>query len=331
MSFRSRLRTSRIPTLVLSGILGLGAALPALAQDGSTPSPDTGTASETSSETTTQLPAADLPTMNQQGFVFELESTYEGTFTELPEEAPVYGMRFQEIDAERARTIAENLGVNGELSDDDTGTFNAEGGNGSLFITQGMMQFISSQEIPEGELPSDEEAVAFAREWLRQVDLLPANVGDGKVVTRMEEPARTIVSFQPVTPSPLLSASPNITVTIGPGGSVLESSYRWAEISEGDLYQLRGTEAAWAEVEGKRSYLETLLPSDQFEAGTTITGTARYTQVSIAYTSSGIPGEQQYLQPVYVFTGQVTPEGSEESYPITSYVPALINSQQPVG
>lgn len=327
----SRLQSLRISALALSAALVMSTAVPASAQEGSTPVSETETTSETSSETTTQLPAADLPTMNQQGLVFELESTYDGAFTELPEEAPVYVMRFPDIDIERAKSMAENLGIEREVETDGNGTFQSEGEMGSLYITQGMMQFISSQEVPEGELPSDEQAVAFAREWLRQVDLLPADVGEGKIVTRIDNPPRIIVSFQPIAPAPLLSASPNITVTLGPDGAVLESSYRWADVSQSDLYQLRGTQAAWAEVESKRSYLETLLPSDQFEPGTTITGTALYEQVSIAYTSSGIPGEQQYLQPVYVFTGQVTPEGSDESYPITSYVPALINSQQPVG
>lgn len=325
------LQSLRISAFAIGAALVMGTSIPATAQDGSTPVSETETTSETSSETTTQLPAADLPTMNQQGLVFELESTYDGAFTELPEEAPVYAMRFPEIDIERAKSVAENLGVEGEVETDGNGTFQAEGEKGNLYITQGMMQFISSQEVPGGELPPDEQAIAFAREWLRRVWLLPADVGEGKVVTRIDNPPRIIVSFQPVTPAPLLSASPNITVTLGPDGAVLESSYRWAEVSQSDLYQLRGTQAAWAEVESKRSYLETLLPSDQFEPGTTVAGTAIYDQVSIAYTSSGVPGEQQYLQPVYVFTGRVTPEGSDESYPITSYVPALINSQQPVG
>lgn len=331
MRLASPFRPVCFHALVLSLLISVGTTSPILAQDASTPSPGSETKSGTSSETTSQLPPADLPTMNPQGYVFELDSVYEGTFSEIPDEAPVYGMQVPEIDAEKARATAENFGIDGEVSDDGSGTFNAEGTAGSLFITQGMMQFISSQAVPGGELPTDEEAIAFAREWLRQVRMLPPNVGDGKVVTRIDEPPRIIVSFQPVKPSPLLSASPNISVTLGPEGAVLESSYRWAEISEGDLYQLRGAEAAWNEVEGQRAYLETLLTSDEYQPGSIISGTATYTDVSIAYTSSGIPGEQQFLQPVYVFTGQITPEGSKESYPITAYVPALINSQQPVG
>jgi len=44
-----------------------------------------------------------------------------------------------------------------------------------------------------------------------------------------------------------------------------------------------------------------------------------------------VPGENQYLQPVFVFSGELTAEGSDQSFPITAYVPAIVNSQQPVG
>lgn len=324
MRLRSRLKQKHVPALALSAMLAFGAVAPVVAQEDAT-------APATSSETAAQLPAANLPSMNAQGFVFEIESSYNGTFSPLPDEAPVYVMSIPNIDAERAKTIASGLGIEGDIEDKGEGTFNVNGDGGSLFITPGMMQFISDKSAPEGDLPGNDEAVAFAREWLRQVKLLPANVGEGTVQTRIENPPRVIVSFQPVKPAPLLSASPNISVTLGPKGSVLESTYQWAEISQGDMFQLRGTDSAWEEVEGRRSYVQTELPTDTFAPGSTISGHAEYTDVSIAYTISGLPDETQYLQPVYVFSGKLTPEGSDESYAVTSYVPALINSQQPVG
>ncbi|HWV25247.1 MAG TPA: hypothetical protein VNZ58_13750 [Thermomicrobiales bacterium] len=325
MSFRSRLIDTRIPALALSAMLALGLTAPVLAQDDAT------APSETTSETAAQLPAANLPSMNAQGFVFEIESDYNGTFSPLPDEAPVYTMSSPTVDEDQAKSIAEGLGIDGDVDNKGEGTFNIAGDGGSLFITPGMMQYISDMSVPEGDVPNDDQAVAFAREWLRQVKLLPANVGEGTVQTRIENPPRVVVSFQPVKPAPLLSASPNITVTMGPNGSILESTYQWADISQGDVFQLRGTDSAWDEVKGRRAYVQTELPTDTFEPGSTITGHAEYTNVSLAYTISGLPGEKQYLQPVYVFTGKLTPEGSEKSYTVTSYVPALINNQQPVG
>jgi len=319
--------TQRLPALVLSAALAIGVTMPVLAQG----TPEGTPTSDTTSEVAAELPPANLPTMNPQGYVFELESSFSGSLEAVPAEAPVYALRYPQHDADTAKKIAEQLEIDGDIEEQGGGTFSANGEGGSLFITQGLVQFISSQQIPEGDLPSDEQAIAFAREWLRQVGMLPANVGEGKIEARVENPPRIVVSFKPVRPAPLLSGDPSITVTLGPQGSILETSLRWANLSTGDIYQLRGADAAWAEVEGKRTYLQVSLPSEEFQPGATITGQATYSEVSLAYTSSGIPGEAQYLQPVYVFTGNVTPEGSDDSYPITAYVPALVNSQQPVG
>lgn len=325
MSLGSRLKQTKLPALALSAMLALGVGAPVVAQENATP--PAGPVSETAD----QLPAANLPSMNAQGFVFELESTYNGTFSQLPKDAPVYEMTFPTVDGDQAKNIAGNLGIDGDVANQGEGTFSVEGDGGSLFITPGMMQYISANDAGDGDLPDNDGAIAFAREWLRNVKLLPADVGEGTIQTRIENPPRVVVSFQPVKPAPLLSASPNITVTLGPDGTVLESAYQWAQISQGSMFQLRGTDAAWDEVQSRRAYVQTELPTETFKPGSTINGRAEYTKVSLAYTTSGIPGGKQYLQPVYVFTGKVTPEGSSESYDVTSYVPALINSNQPVG
>ena len=287
-------------------------------------------ASPIASETTIQLPPADLPTMNEQGFVFELSSGFTGSLDQAPAEAPVYAMTQTTYDVASAEAIAARLSIGGELSDQGGGMFTVEG-NGTLFITPGLVQYISTAAVPEGSLPEDDEAIAFAREWLRQTGLLPANIGQGEVVAKVDNPPRIIVSFKPVQPERLLSADPSITVTMGLNASILEASFRWAELSTADTYQLRAADAAWTEVAERRSYLQASIPADAIAPGSTITGTATYSDVSLAYTSSGVPGQQQFLQPVFVFTGILTPAGSTASFPIEAYVPAIINSQQPVG
>jgi hypothetical protein len=297
-------------------------ASPALAQEG-TPPPGA------DSELAPQLPAVDLPTMNEMGYVFEVESSWDGGGS-VPEELPVYRFEAKSYTEDEVRGIAEALGVGGEVTSQGEGTFTVEG-EGSIYTTPGLLQFVSGVEASDAEIPSDEEAVAFAREWLRITNLLPANSDDGAVIARIESPARKIVAFKPASPSPLLSTTPGVTVTIGPGGSVLEARISWASIEQGDLYRLRGAQDAFGMVASRQSYLEVTLPEDQFPQGSTVKGTAAYTNVAIAYSTSGIPGETQYLQPVYLFTGQFTPEGSGESYDITAYVPAIVTGLQPVG
>lgn len=303
-------------------LFAIGIMNPSLAQE-STPS-------SSESELSAQLPAADLPTMNEQGFVFELESTFTGSLASAPTEAPVYEMTLQRQDQASVQNIATKLGIEGEVTDQGGGSFAVEG-DGSLYVTPGLAQYISDTALPEGQLPSDEEAIAYAREWLRQTRLLPTNIGAGAIETRVESPARVIVTFKPIEPDALLSSSPGITVVMGPNGAILEASFRWAELRAGDVYQLRDPEATWLEVAERRAYLQAAVPADVFPQGSTVTGTAEYSSVALSYTTSGIPGETQYLQPVFVFTGQLSPEGSEQSYPITAYVPALVNSQEPVG
>jgi hypothetical protein len=297
-------------------------AAPALGQK-SSPAP-------ADSEIAPELPPVDLPTMNEQSYTFELTSSFAGSLDGTPDEAPVFQMTVPTVDVDRARQIATQLGIEGEIAERGEGTYSAEG-NGSVYFAPGLIQYVSPTAAPDGELPSDEEAVAYGKEWLRQAGLLPADLGDGVVRSRLEEPGRVVVVFKPVIPADLLSDLPSISVTMGPAGTIIDASVRWAALAEGDLYQLRPPDEAWDDVAGMRAYLQTTLPEDQFPQGSTITGTADYDRVSIAYTSSGVPGETQYLQPVFVYNGRITPEGSEASFPITAYVPALVNSQQPVG
>lgn len=288
---------------------------------------DTGSASETGNE----LPAADLPSMNEQGHRFELSSTFKGNFDGVPTEAPVYKMELPTYSAEQAADVAERLGIEGEVSDLGGGSFSVESREGQMFITQGRLQYISSASVEDGDLQDDETAIATGREWLREHGLLPGDVGDGTVLTRSESPKRVIVGFQPVQPKPLISATPMVSVSMGANGQVTEAMNGWAKLTQDVVYQLRGADFAWGEVEARRAWVDAKLPTSDFEPGSTIGGAVVYTQLSLAYTTSGIPGENQYLQPVYVFHGELTPDGTDSRYQVRAYVPALINSNQPVG
>jgi len=324
MKFHNRASMSRRALLGAAMVAAATASRGANAQE-STPG--------AGSEVAPQLPAADLPTMNEQGFTFELESTWSGSFDGVPTEAPVYQLTLPTFDVAAVEELAAKFAIDGEVQDQGNGTYMVDG-NGSLFVTSELQQYVSNEAAPEGELPDDDQAVAFAREWLRQIELLPANAGDGYVVARIEDPARVIVSVPPIEPENLLSSYPAITITMGPQAAIIEAAFRWATMSTGDLYALLAIDTAWLEVEERRSYLQADIPASVFEPGSLISGTADYTAVDIAYTSSGIPGQAQYLQPVYAFVGQVTvvtAEATSGPYAITAYVPALINSQQPVG
>lgn len=309
--------------LALASTLALLGTSFAAAQDTTPPAGDT--------EISSQLPAADLPSMNEQGFLFELDSTWDGSLDSVPTEAPVYRMTMPAYDAESFGNLAGKLGIEGDVQDLGSGSWEITSDAGSLYTAPGFTQFISTAEVPEGELPSDEQALAYAREWLRQTGTLPADAGTGIVMERVEDPPRVFVAIKPAHPENLLAAYPNITIVLGPNAQVLEASFRWYDLQVADTYALLPATTAWQEVAERRAFLQAEIPGDIADPGATIRGRATYTSVIISYTTSGLVGETQYLQPVYIFQGNVQLEGSDQTYKISAFVPALINSQQPVG
>ncbi len=323
MTLVEQFRAPRWLALAAAALIATSTGQGAVAQDATPPPGDT--------EITTQLPAVDLPTMNEQGFVFELESSWNGSFDEVAVEAPVFQLDARLFDQADVEQLAGRLGLEGEIEDQGGGTFALSSEEGNLFVTPGLEQYVSNLEIPEGDVPNDEQAVAFAREWLRQTQLLPADAGGGTVIVRVDDPPRVIVNIEPIRPENLLSVYPAIRITMGPGASILEAAFQWPTMRSGDVYSLRPVDSAWTDVAERRSYLQADVPGDVAEPGDTVAGRAVYDEVVIAYAISGIPGETQFLQPVYMFTGNLILEGSDEAYPITAYVPALVNSQQPVG
>lgn len=313
-------------TLITSFLLLaiVGSSTPIVTAQDATPG------SGTESELTSPLPIIDLPTMNSQSYTFELASSWQGDAESVPQEVPIFQVESISYDQEQVAEVADTLGVDGEITEQGEGTYTVED-EGSIYTTPGLLQFVSAVEAPDEALPDDEAAIAYARDWIRISGLMPADIGDGSIVAHIEEPARLIVEFLPANPAPLLSSTPGITVTVGPAGTILESRVSWATITEVETYRLRGVADAFTVIEGRQSYLDVTLPIEQFPQGSTITGTATYDEVSIAYTSSGAMGEAQYLQPVYIFTGTLAPEGSDETYSISAYVPAIVTELQPVG
>ncbi len=283
-----------------------------------------------SGEVAEQLPPADLPTTNEQGLSFRLESTLTVGFTGISSEAPVYRLVPPAPTADAAATLAERLGIDGEVDDRGEETF-VVSGNGDLFVSPTLIQYISADPAGEGNSPDDDEAVALARDWLREACLFPPDLGDGTVVSRTGESARVVVLFRPAEPEPLLAAYPSVTVSLGPGGTVLEASSRWASILREERHQLRSAEEAWRQIERGEGYIEADFGEESFPQGSEVVGTAEYTSIGIAYTTGGLPGEEQFLEPVFVFTGRVTPKGSDQSYPARAFVPALADSGSPVG
>ncbi len=288
------------------------------------------TESAEAGEVTQALPGADIPSTNVQGFSFNLEASLAADLAAVVTEAPVYRLNATEYDAEAVTALAATLGITGAVEDRGSGTFSASG-NGELFVTPNLIQYLSPAQPGEGDLPDDTAAVEIAREWLRTSSLIQPDLGNGSVVSRDDANGRLVVVFTPVEPVGLLSAYPSITVSLGRGGVVLEVASRWAAIQRADLYQLRPSEEAWRQVESGQGYIEVELDGSGIAQGSVVSGLVAYAAIGLVYTTAGPPGDGQFLVPIFVFTGQLTPEGAAGSYPIRAYVPALAISDTPVG
>lgn len=294
-----------------------------------TPTPAAG-GGASGGEVTLELPPPDLPTANEQGYTFDLKTSLKANLDAVAREAPVYELKRASADLPSAQKMADGLRIGASVQDRGDGSFAATG-NGELFVSTDLIQYFSGAQPDNGDLPADTEAVALAREWLRVSGLLPPDLGDGKVIGRIEDTKRVIVAFAPIEPVGVLSSIPGITVTMGPKGQVVESALRWANIVRGDVYQLMPGKQAWQLIQSGQAFLDTDLSSVNVEPGADVQGTATFSKVGIAYATSGPPGGKQYLQPVYVFSGKLKVKGADKSVPIKAYVPALANSGAPVG
>lgn len=285
---------------------------------------------DSTNEVTVELPPPDLPTTNEQGYTYDLRMSLKADLDAVTKEAAVYELRRTEPTLADVQELADQLEISGEVKDRGDGTFEASG-SGQLFVSADLVQYFSPAETGDGSLPDDEKAIAFGREWLRSAGVLPPDLGDGKVVSRIEETKRVIVLYGPAEPKDVLAAYPSIAVTLGPDGVVIEASMRWANVVRTDIYQLTPARQAWQYVESGQAYIEAELAKADLEPGADVKGRATFSDVSIAYATSGPPGGKQYLQPIFVFTGKMTIEDKDGSFVVRAYVPAIVNNNAPVG
>lgn len=298
------------------------------AQDASpSPSPS----GDVSSEVTAQLPPAELPTGNLRQLDLQLDTSLDANLADAPTEADVYSLTIDPYSKDEVGKLAEAMKLDGDIEDRGNDTY-VVSGKGELFVSPQLIQYLSSETPTLADLPSDKDAVGFARDWLRTVGLAPADLGEGTVSSRTEAVGRVSITFAPTEPAPILAAYPNITVVIGPDGVVLEASVRWAQIAVTERYLLRPAEDAWRQVEAGDAYVEASFNDQKIEDGAKVTGTATYKDVAVAYTTAGAVDGDRYLVPVYVFIGEVEAKsGAEGKSEIRAYVPAIVTDDTPVG
>lgn len=247
---------------------------------------------------------------------------------DVPQSATVYQINPRKWTKDEVAALAKSLGITGAVSDQGGGAF-AASGNGQLEVSPTLVQYVAARNAATpaaGSLPSNDAAVQAARSWLIQHNLVGGNVGSGAVVARDEAAKQVQVRIKPAEPENLLSATPSATVTVGPGGAILEASSRWPGSLQRSSYGLRAPEELWSAAKSGQGYIE--VNPDALPSGA-LSGTATITGASLAYTIAGAPDGTQYLVPLVVFSGQANFGGG--AVPIKIYVPAAGAQSAPRG
>lgn len=168
---------------------------------------------------------------------------------------------------------------------------------------------------------ADDAARSSAKTWLTTHGLFPANADAGEVWRPV--PDQTVVIFHPLEPRGSILGDPQVLVVIDPAGNIRMAQYRWPVSTTSALSQLRTPQEAWADLQAGKGYVQVnwTVPADT-APGTTFTGAANVTKVSIGWTNAVNAAGQTYLVPLYVFEGTTTISGSGATVPFRAFAAA---------
>lgn len=273
------------------------------------------------------LPPALLSTGNSVGRTLNFDYHLNMSLQMIPTTAPAYEFQNRQWTLDQAKTLAQSLGITGDVASQGNGTYQASG-NGSLFVSGNVVQYVGAQSATPvaAPLPSSDFAIQAARNWLLQHQLVGADAGQGSITDQNKATGRTLVVIKPVEPSGILSATPSAAVTVGADGTVLEANIQWPASLQSSTYGLRGASDLWSDVTSGRAYVE--ISPDQLPSGP-ISGTVTVTSASLAYTITGGSTAKQFLVPLVVFAGQARINGAD--VPVKMYVQAVSAQVAPRG
>ncbi len=283
-----------------------------------------------------ELPSADIPSGTPGSRRLQLTYHLNMSLQDIPQQADVYLMQSRTWTQADVESLAQSLGITGDVQDQGNGSFRVSG-SGDLYISNNLVQYIAPSgggqtgtPVANQALPNNDALVQTARGWLIQQDLLGATIGSGTVVSRDENQNIAQVQFKPVEPDQLLSAIPSANVTLNGAGEVTEAYIRWPATMPRSTYGLRSAADLWNDAANGKGYVE--IDDTQLPSGSgALPGDATITSASLAYTTAGAPETKQYLVPLVVFEGQATISGADAPIPIKIYVPAAGAQAAPRG
>jgi hypothetical protein len=251
-----------------------------------------------------------------------------------PEKIMIYVPTDPEISREKAGKLSRELGMSGKIAETGSG-FGTDPNSERFFFIQKNAGIISyedltrwkhfrSVDVPQN-VPSDEQAVGRATEFLTAADLLPRDaILDGtrhNPTETLYSPTKKEISRETVTVffhrelDDLRVENSKIMVEIGGNNDITSLFVNWRDYAPYKEVATKPVEAAFKEFTTRQ--LQYRLSGGEPEQVVVTRVTLKYySQVAAAAT-------EKYLQPVYVFEGYV--RNGDESVPFQPvYIPATV-------
>lgn len=288
-----------------------------------------------------QLPSITVPEISAPATRPNITLGEGVALPETPDKIMVYKVKRPEVTAEKVTTLAETLGLIGDVSEDanrcivkeDSIELEVLKASGRLFYGDSSKIYGDINNPPN--LPLKETAIKSAKEFLSANGLMPADAEFSKVVTDTAETARKdpdtgdvstekidlvtqVIFDRKINDFPVVGAGSKLKAYVGNNGDVV------------------GVYKCWREYEPYKQFT-IITPSQALERLREkgihrVTGEeVKVRGVYLAYYAEPSPDDQEYLQPVYVFEVSIGKGKIVKEYipAIPEIVPTLPEKPQP--
>ncbi len=253
----------------------------------------------------------------------DLYFTMQSEDVDLPDELMVYKYQNEAFTEHDVAELAERLDLNGKIFYNSENRQWSVSASGRILVVEqqsGMWNFrdIGSRygiDAVSRIVPSDDDVLELAKDYLNKVGIEAeefSSVGIGTTTENNTVTAKSVYFYQQVDGYEVVGAS-RLVVDIGHQGKLEGITKYYKEIEEDKVYKLKSVRQAMAELKSGQA---------GFQIPESIQGQAKVYEVRLAYyEESGCSLENHYLQPIYLFTGEVE---TEEGYRLFSAaVPAV--------
>lgn len=248
---------------------------------------------------------------------------------EIPDKIMVYKVKRPEVTAEKVTTLAETLGLIGDVSENDERVIMKNNSlelevlkaSGRLFYGDSSKIYGDINNPPN--LPLKEMAIKSAKEFLSDNGLMPADAEFSKVMTDTSEIARKdpdtgdvstekidlvmqVIFNRKINDFPIVGAGSKLKAYIGNNGDVVGVYKCWREYAPYKQFTILTPSQALERLREKG--IHRVITVEE----------VKVKEVYLAYYAEPSPEDQEYLQPMYVFEVDI---GRGEI--VKEYIPAI--------